>query len=68
MSIRSKTDQKSKELKSAADPSGFYPGCLSDHIRARAYQLFENHGRPPGRELDDWFQAERETKQHWGIQ
>ena len=29
-------------------------------IRARARDLWEQHGRPPGRDLELWIQAERE--------
>ena len=29
-------------------------------ITARAYQLWEHAGRPPGRDLEFWLQAERE--------
>ncbi len=32
-------------------------------IRERAYQIFLNRGAQPGRELDDWLQAERELKE-----
>jgi hypothetical protein len=31
-----------------------------DEIARRAYQLFEERGREPGREWEDWFRAERE--------
>lgn len=31
-----------------------------EHIRARAYRLFEMRGQQPGHALDDWLQAERE--------
>lgn len=31
-----------------------------DEIARRAYQLFEERGREPGRELEDWFRAESE--------
>jgi hypothetical protein len=69
MCIKShKIDQRSKEINSASDPRNCYVECLSDHIRARAYHLLEDRGHQPGRELDDWLQAERETKRHWGIQ
>jgi hypothetical protein len=34
-----------------------------DEIARRAYQLFEERGREPGRELEDWFRAEREYEQ-----
>ncbi|MGO8983247.1 MAG: DUF2934 domain-containing protein [Terriglobales bacterium] len=29
-------------------------------IRERAYELYENRGREPGQEEQDWFRAERE--------
>jgi hypothetical protein len=31
-------------------------------IRRRAYEIYRERGEQPGRELDDWFQAERELK------
>lgn len=31
-------------------------------VRERAYQLFLARGAEPGRELEDWLQAERELK------
>ena len=31
-----------------------------DEIARRAYRLFEERGREPGREWEDWFRAERE--------
>ncbi len=35
--------------------------ALSEHeIRGRAYELYIARGAQPGRELDDWLQAERE--------
>jgi hypothetical protein len=36
------------------------PGPSQDMIRARAYELYENRGREPGQEEQDWFRAERE--------
>ena len=41
---------------------------VPDCIRRRAYELFEARGRQAGHELDDWLQAEREIKHHFGIQ
>ena len=32
-------------------------------IAHRAYELFQERGREPGRELDDWLRAEHELKQ-----
>jgi len=31
-----------------------------EKIRLRAYELYLERGQEPGRELDDWLQAERE--------
>jgi hypothetical protein len=33
-----------------------------EEIRHRAYEIYLERGEQPGRELDDWFQAERELK------
>jgi hypothetical protein len=69
MCIKShKIDQKPKEISSGSDPRDCCLDWLADQIRARAYQLFEDRGRQLGQELDDWLQAEQETKQHLGIQ
>jgi Protein of unknown function (DUF2934) len=35
---------------------------IEDAIRVRAYQIYIERGRVPGRDLDDWLQAEREIK------
>ncbi|MBO4227715.1 DUF2934 domain-containing protein [Bradyrhizobium neotropicale] len=32
-------------------------------IRARAHELWERHGRPTGRDLEFWLQAERELSE-----
>jgi hypothetical protein len=33
-----------------------------EEIRHRAYEIYLERGEQPGRELDDWLQAERELK------
>jgi hypothetical protein len=33
-----------------------------DVIRRRAHEIYRERGEQPGRELDDWLQAERELK------
>lgn len=33
---------------------------ILERIRARAYQIWEEHGRPEGRHHDHWLQAEQE--------
>jgi hypothetical protein len=34
---------------------------LENKIRERAYQLYEDRGREPGKEQQDWAQAEHEV-------
>jgi DUF2934 family protein len=49
------------------DTSAEVPQPVEDLVRRRAYELFEARGRQPGRDVEDWLQAEREVKQHLGI-
>lgn len=49
------------------DTSGCPVQCLPDLIRKYAYQLFEARGRQPGRELEDWLQAEQDIKRRFGL-
>lgn len=44
----------------ATDVVGF---VAPEVIARRAYELFEERGREPGRELDDWLRAEHELKE-----
>jgi len=37
---------------------------LEEQIRRRAYELYEEHGRQDGHELDHWLQAEEEITQN----
>jgi hypothetical protein len=34
----------------------------NEEIRLRAYEIYLERGEQPGRELDDWLQAERELE------
>lgn len=34
---------------------------LEEEIRHRAYELYEEHGRQHGHDLDDWIRAEAEV-------
>jgi hypothetical protein len=36
--------------------------ACDEEIRRRAYEIYRERGEQPGRELDDWLQAERELK------
>jgi len=50
-----------------ADTSGCPIEFLPALIRKRAYELYDERGRQPGRELDDWLQAERELRHHFNL-
>jgi hypothetical protein len=36
--------------------------ACDEEIKRRAYEIYRERGEQPGRELDDWLQAERELK------
>ena len=66
---RAKTPKRSSLKKQvAAVPSpadngsggNFTPADLEAEIRRRAYELYEQRGRMPGHEHEDWLVAERE--------
>jgi len=40
---------------------GVVPINLEDEIRRRAYQIYEERGRTPGDQHEDWLRAEREV-------
>jgi hypothetical protein len=44
------------------------PIDLEAQIRQRAYELYEERGRMPGQETEDWFRAEREVLARNGHQ
>jgi hypothetical protein len=49
------------QVRKSAGSNAPTPIDLEAQIRQRAYELYEERGRAPGRETDDWFQAEREV-------
>ena len=62
--------EKSTAVQLAKEPATLAPltfegmvdrmNAMFDAISRRAYDIFESNGRPLGRDLEDWFQAERE--------
>jgi len=40
---------------------------IEDEVRRRAYELWEQYGRPEGGEEEFWLKAEREIKQEKGL-
>ncbi len=47
-------------MKSSQDETQMYQSSYNHEIELRAYELFEQRGREPGHDLDDWLQAEAE--------
>jgi HSP20 family protein len=64
MSEKGTAVQVAKDPPTALKPfaSDFFERANSifEEISRRAYEIFEGHGRVFGRDLDNWFQAERE--------
>jgi hypothetical protein len=51
------------EAPSTLEDTGEVPvedSARDEEIRRRAYEIYIERGEHPGRELDDWLQAERE--------
>lgn len=40
---------------------------IEDEVRRRAYELWEQYGRPEGGEEEFWLKAEREIKKEKGL-
>jgi hypothetical protein len=63
-----RVDRRPEEIEkkpSTLAPKSDEPTVLiptEQQIRQRAYELYEQRGRPDGHDLDDWLQAEREIK------
>ena len=44
-----------------ADPPAA-PAPIQERVARRAYELFERRGYEPGRDMDDWLEAERQVR------
>lgn len=48
--------------KATAAKGGESSGGREDRVRDRAYEIWEQEGRPPGREREHWERADREVR------
>jgi hypothetical protein len=56
-----KKNGNGSELQAAAElKKNIVPINLEDEIRRRAYEIYEERGRTPGDQHEDWLRAERE--------
>lgn len=53
---------RTKKAVKAKCCSGISEGQLNEAIRQKAQELFEKSGRKPGRDMDNWLEAEKEVK------
>lgn len=60
MTAQSKHGEHSGHQSPQAEAVGFVE---PEAISRRAYELFQERAREPGRELDDWLRAEHELKE-----
>ena len=50
------------ELARSANRDGGAPGNAEEEIKKRAYEIWERHGRPKGKEDEFWQQAVQELR------
>ena len=66
MSSKPRTGRESKQLSTEGGkekPSVMNP-AREKEIKRRAYEIYLERGEEPGRDLEDWLQAERELASH----
>lgn len=49
-------------------PQSKHRGPTHEQIAQRAQEIWNRHGRPPGEEKENWFEAEAELKREMGIE
>jgi hypothetical protein len=54
------TKSQATSVHVAAEEASTRSSARNEEIRRRAYEIYLERGKQPGRELEDWLQAERE--------
>jgi hypothetical protein len=60
---KAKATKPAQPVKAAAPAAGKSRNITNDCIASRAYTLWEKDGRPQGRDVEYWLQAEQQLKQ-----
>ena len=64
MTLKGKTNEnlelRERPIQLHAEDTSANHALNHDEIRRRAYEIYQERGGLPGRELDDWLQAENE--------
>jgi hypothetical protein len=66
MAPRIENDDRSEAVEPGADAQGqdrLLHSSREEDIRRRAYEIYLARGEEPGRDVEDWLQAERELTQ-----
>lgn len=56
------TEPQATSIQTETGEAAVRNSVLRDQIRRRAYEIYLEGGQQPGRDLEDWFQAERELE------
>ena len=60
--MASKPKRNAEATSTLAETGEVGNSARDEEIRCRAYEIYLERGEQPGRELDDWLQAEREVE------
>ena len=61
------TEARQVSSQTEATTSSVAYSSPDEEIRRRAYHIYLERGEQPGRELDDWLDAEREARVFWHV-
>jgi len=66
MSSKPRTSRQSKQpsTEGGKEERSVVNSVREEEIKRRAYEIYLERGEEPGRDLEDWLQAERELASH----
>ena len=64
MSLRTSRQSKQPSPGGGKEEPSVVNPAREEEIKRRAYELYLERGEEPGRDLEDWLQAERELASH----
>jgi hypothetical protein len=64
MSLRTSRQSKQPSPKGGQEERSVVNPAREEEIKRRAYEIYLERGEEPGRDLEDWLQAERELASH----
>ncbi len=66
MSLKSRISSESRQppTEGGKEERSVVPPAREEEIKRRAYEIYLERGEEPGRDLEDWLQAEGELTSH----